>query len=150
MQRLADRVSGVFVPIVIALAVGTLGYWLGAGERPAFAFTAAVAVLIIACPCALGLATPTALLVGTGRGAQLGLLIKGPEMLESTRRVDTIVLDKTGTVTTGKMALVEVTLAPGSTRAEGCAWPARSRTPRSSRSRGRSGRRRGARRASRR
>jgi P-type Cu+ transporter len=108
VQRLADRISGIFVPIVIGLALATLGFWLGAGEDAAFAFTAAVAVLIIACPCALGLATPTALLVGTGRGAQLGLLIKGPEILESTRRVDTIVLDKTGTVTTGKMSLVEV------------------------------------------
>ncbi|MCR6487958.1 heavy metal translocating P-type ATPase [Amycolatopsis sp. OK19-0408] len=107
VQRLADRVSAVFVPIVIALAVATLAFWLGAGGSPSAAFTAAVAVLIIACPCALGLATPTALLVGTGRGAQLGILIKGPEVLESTRRVDTVVLDKTGTVTTGKMALVE-------------------------------------------
>ena len=113
VQRLADRVSGVFVPLVIAVAVGTLGFWLGAGESAAFAFTAAVAVLIIACPCALGLATPTALLVGTGRGAQLGLLIKGPEVLESTRAVDTIVLDKTGTVTTGAMTLVDVTVATG-------------------------------------
>ena len=102
VQRLADRISGVFVPIVIALAVATLGFWLGTGESATFAFTAAVAVLIIACPCALGLATPVALMVGTGRGAQLGLLIKGPEVLESTRRVDTIVLDKTGTVTTGQ------------------------------------------------
>ncbi|HET8535721.1 MAG TPA: heavy metal translocating P-type ATPase [Solirubrobacteraceae bacterium] len=108
VQRLADRISGIFVPIVIGLSLATLGFWLGAGEGATFAFTAAVAVLIIACPCALGLATPTALLVGTGRGAQLGLLIKGPEILESTRRVDTIVLDKTGTVTTGKMTLVEV------------------------------------------
>ncbi|MCF7551091.1 cation-translocating P-type ATPase [Pseudonocardia sp. WMMC193] len=108
VQRLADRVSGVFVPIVIALAVGTLGFWLGSGAGVAAAVTAAVAVLIIACPCALGLATPTALLVGTGRGAQLGVLIKGPEVLESTRRVDTIVLDKTGTVTAGRMKLVEV------------------------------------------
>jgi P-type Cu+ transporter len=108
VQRLADRVSGVFVPIVFALSLATLGFWIGAGESPIFAFTAAVAVLIVACPCALGLATPTALLVGTGRGAQLGLLIKGPEILESTRRVDTIVLDKTGTVTTGRMALVEI------------------------------------------
>jgi P-type Cu+ transporter len=108
VQRLADRISGIFVPIVIGLSLATLGFWLGAGEGATFAFTAAVAVLIIACPCALGLATPTALLVGTGRGAQLGLLIKGPEILESTRRVDTIVLDKTGTVTTGKMSLVEV------------------------------------------
>jgi Cu+-exporting ATPase len=111
VQRLADRISGVFVPIVIAIALGTLGFWIGAGDSPNFAFTAAVAVLIIACPCALGLATPTALLVGTGRGAQLGLLIKGPEILESTRKVDTIVLDKTGTVTTGKMSLVEVAAA---------------------------------------
>jgi Cu+-exporting ATPase len=107
VQRLADRVSAVFVPIVIALAVATLAFWLGAGGSPSAAFTAAVAVLIIACPCALGLATPTALLVGTGRGAQLGILIKGPEVLESTRRVDTVVLDKTGTVTTGRMSLVE-------------------------------------------
>ncbi|MBP2326254.1 Cu+-exporting ATPase [Kibdelosporangium banguiense] len=111
VQRLADRISGVFVPIVIALAVGTLAFWLGAGGSVAAAFTAAVAVLIIACPCALGLATPTALLVGTGRGAQLGILIKGPEVLESTRRIDTIVLDKTGTVTTGQMSLVDVHLA---------------------------------------
>ncbi|MDX8148969.1 heavy metal translocating P-type ATPase [Lentzea sp. BCCO 10_0061] len=108
VQRLADRISAVFVPIVIALAVGTLGFWLGTGGGAGAAFTAAVAVLIIACPCALGLATPTALLVGTGRGAQLGILIKGPEMLESTRRVDTVVLDKTGTVTTGQMSLVSV------------------------------------------
>lgn len=118
VQRLADRVSGVFVPIVIAIAVGTLGFWLGAGESTAFAFTAAVAVLIIACPCALGLATPTALLVGTGRGAQLGLLIKGPEVLESTRRVDTIVLDKTGTVTSGRMSLVEVVAGDDAARTE--------------------------------
>ncbi|MET9300762.1 MULTISPECIES: heavy metal translocating P-type ATPase [Micromonospora] len=113
VQRLADRISGVFVPIVIALAAGTLGWWLGTGSGPTAAFTAAVAVLIIACPCALGLATPTALLVGTGRGAQLGVLIKGPEVLESTRRVDTVVLDKTGTVTTGRMALAEVLPADG-------------------------------------
>ncbi|QKV80280.1 cation-translocating P-type ATPase [Amycolatopsis sp. Hca4] len=113
VQRLADRVSAVFVPIVIALAVATLAFWLGAGGTASAAFTAAVAVLIIACPCALGLATPTALLVGTGRGAQLGILIKGPEVLESTRRVDTVVLDKTGTVTTGRMALVEVHPADG-------------------------------------
>ncbi|MFH8792485.1 heavy metal translocating P-type ATPase [Streptomyces sp. NPDC017941] len=108
VQRLADRVAAVFVPVVIALAVATLGFWLGNGAGAAAAFTAAVAVLIIACPCALGLATPTALLVGTGRGAQLGILIKGPEVLESTRRVDTVVLDKTGTVTTGRMTLQEV------------------------------------------
>ena len=113
VQRLADRISGVFVPIVIAVAVVTLGFWLGAGAGATAAFTAAVAVLIIACPCALGLATPTALLVGTGRGAQLGILIKGPEVLESTRRVDTVVLDKTGTVTTGKMALSGVRTADG-------------------------------------
>ncbi|WBB56240.1 heavy metal translocating P-type ATPase [Verrucosispora sp. WMMD573] len=117
-QRLADRISGVFVPIVIALAAGTLGWWLGNGAGPAAAFTAAVAVLIIACPCALGLATPTALLVGTGRGAQLGVLIKGPEALESTRRVDTVVLDKTGTVTTGRMSLLTVTPASGERRDE--------------------------------
>ena len=108
VQRLADRVSGVFVPVVIALAVATLGFWHGTGASPELAFTAAVAVLIIACPCALGLATPTALLVGTGRGAQLGILIKGPEVLEQTRRVDTVVLDKTGTVTAGRMQLVDV------------------------------------------
>ncbi|HEX6358188.1 heavy metal translocating P-type ATPase [Actinophytocola sp.] len=113
VQRLADRISGVFVPIVIALSVATLAFWLGSGGSPAAAFTAAVAVLIIACPCALGLATPTALLVGTGRGAQLGILIKGPEVLESTRRVDTVVLDKTGTVTTGQMSLVDVHVADG-------------------------------------
>jgi Cu+-exporting ATPase len=118
VQRLADRVSGIFVPIVIGLALATLGFWIGAGEDVTFAFTAAVAVLIIACPCALGLATPTALLVGTGRGAQLGLLIKGPQVLESTRKVDTIVLDKTGTVTTGKMALVDVALADGEDRGQ--------------------------------
>ncbi|WP_431973730.1 heavy metal translocating P-type ATPase [Micromonospora haikouensis] len=118
VQRLADRISGVFVPIVIALAAGTLGWWLGAGAGPTAAFTAAVAVLIIACPCALGLATPTALLVGTGRGAQLGILIKGPEMLESTRQVDTVVLDKTGTVTTGRMTLVDALPADGEDAAE--------------------------------
>ncbi|MEU5860079.1 heavy metal translocating P-type ATPase [Nonomuraea sp. NPDC047529] len=118
VQRLADRVSGIFVPIVIALALGTLGFWLGTGNGAGAAFTAAVAVLIIACPCALGLATPTALLVGTGRGAQLGILIKGPEVLESTRRIDTIVLDKTGTVTEGKMTLVDVHLAEGESREE--------------------------------
>jgi Cu+-exporting ATPase len=113
VQRLADRISAVFVPIVIALAVATLGFWLGSGASATTAFTAAVAVLIIACPCALGLATPTAIMVGTGRGAQLGIIIKGPEVLESTRRVDTIVLDKTGTVTTGRMALVDVVAAAG-------------------------------------
>ncbi|QWF84577.1 heavy metal translocating P-type ATPase [Amycolatopsis sp. CA-230715] len=113
IQRLADRISGVFVPVVLLLAAGTLGFWLGAGDSTAAAFTAAVAVLIIACPCALGLATPTALMVGTGRGAQLGILIKGPEVLESTRRVDTAVLDKTGTVTTGQMSLVDIVPADG-------------------------------------
>ncbi|MGN6331915.1 MAG: heavy metal translocating P-type ATPase [Motilibacteraceae bacterium] len=118
VQRLADRVSAVFVPVVIGLSLLTLAGWLLSGASPEVAFTAAVAVLIIACPCALGLATPTALLVGTGRGAQLGILIKGPEVLESTRRVDTIVLDKTGTVTSGRMSLVDVVLADGADRAE--------------------------------
>ncbi|GAA4054084.1 heavy metal translocating P-type ATPase [Nonomuraea soli] len=118
VQRLADRISGVFVPIVIGLAVATLGFWLGTGEGASAAFTAAVAVLIIACPCALGLATPTALLVGTGRGAQMGILIKGPEVLESTRAIDTIVLDKTGTVTEGKMTLTDVHVAEGENRDE--------------------------------
>ena len=113
VQRLADRVSAVFVPIVLVLSLATLVGWLLAGGAPAAAFTAAVAVLIIACPCALGLATPTALLVGTGRGAQLGILIKGPQILESTRRVDTVVLDKTGTVTTGRMSVVGVHVADG-------------------------------------
>jgi len=113
VQRLADRVSGVFVPVVLALAAATLGFWIGTGAGLPAAFTAAVAVLIIACPCALGLATPTALMVGTGRGAQLGILIKGPEVLESTRRVDTVVLDKTGTVTTGRMSLLDVVPADG-------------------------------------
>jgi len=108
VQRLADRISGIFVPIVIALSAATLLFWLLSGAGAAEAFTAAVAVLIVACPCALGLATPTALMVGTGRGAQLGILIKGPEVLEATRRVDTIVLDKTGTVTTGRMSLVGI------------------------------------------
>ncbi len=116
VQRLADRVSGVFVPVVIAVAVATLGGWLLAGFPVAAALTASVAVLIIACPCALGLATPTALLVGTGRAAQLGVLIKGPEVLESTRNIDTIVLDKTGTVTAGKMTLLDVATEPGTDR----------------------------------
>ena len=139
VQRLADRISGVFVPIVIAIAVGTLGFWLGNGAGLTFAFTAAVAVLIIACPCALGLATPTALLVGTGRGAQLGLLIKGPEVLESTRRIDTVVLDKTGTVTTrGDGGGRRPPRRRRSRKARSCAWSARSRTPPSTRSRGRS------------
>ncbi|WP_327175893.1 heavy metal translocating P-type ATPase [Streptomyces sp. NBC_01335] len=113
VQRLADRVSSVFVPVVLLIAVATLVTWLLVTNDVTAAFTAAVAVLIIACPCALGLATPTALMVGTGRGAQLGILIKGPEVLEATRRIDTIVLDKTGTVTTGRMALRAVRTAPG-------------------------------------
>jgi len=118
VQRLADRVSGIFVPVVILLSMATLAAWLLTGHSAAAAFSAAVAVLIIACPCALGLATPTALLVGTGRGAQLGILIKGPQVLESTRRVDTIVLDKTGTVTTGRMSVAAVHAAAGETPAE--------------------------------
>ncbi|MFJ8751569.1 heavy metal translocating P-type ATPase [Streptomyces sp. NPDC102441] len=117
-QRLADRISAVFVPVVIGLALATLGFWLGSGAGLTAAFTAAVAVLIIACPCALGLATPTALLVGTGRGAQLGILIKGPEVLENTRRADTILLDKTGTVTTGRMTLLKVHTAGSTDEAE--------------------------------
>ncbi|MGW4459766.1 heavy metal translocating P-type ATPase [Streptomyces albidoflavus] len=118
VQRLADRVSAVFVPVVLVLALGTLVGWLLATDDTTAAFTAAVAVLIIACPCALGLATPTALLVGTGRGAQLGILIRGPEVLENTRRVDTVVLDKTGTLTTGRMELTEVLPAPGTDETE--------------------------------
>src|SRR6266498_2192318 len=118
VQRLADRISAVFVPIVIALAVATLGFWLGTGAPTGAGFTAAVAVLIIACPCALGLATPTALLVGTGRGAQLGILIKGPQVLERTRRITTIVLDKTGTVTEGRLELAGVTPLDGTSRAD--------------------------------
>ncbi|MER6202532.1 heavy metal translocating P-type ATPase [Streptomyces sp. NPDC001586] len=113
VQRLADRISGIFVPVVLVLALGTWVSWMLITDDPTAAFTAAVAVLIIACPCALGLATPTALMVGTGRGAQLGILIKGPEVLESTRRVDTVVLDKTGTVTTGRMTLTGVHAAEG-------------------------------------
>ncbi|MEW1902932.1 heavy metal translocating P-type ATPase [Streptomyces sp. NPDC086147] len=119
VQRLADRVSAVFVPVVLLLALGTLAGWLLATDDPTAAFTAAVAVLIIACPCALGLATPTALLVGTGRGAQLGILIKGPEVLESTRRIDTVVLDKTGTVTTGRMRLAGIRVYGGTYGTEG-------------------------------
>ncbi|MER7976199.1 heavy metal translocating P-type ATPase [Streptomyces sp. NPDC095817] len=115
VQRLADRISGIFVPVVLLIALGTFAAWIAVTGDTAAAFTAAVAVLIIACPCALGLATPTALMVGTGRGAQLGILIKGPEVLESTRRVDTVVLDKTGTVTTGRMSLQEVYVAAGTT-----------------------------------
>ncbi|MFF7292744.1 heavy metal translocating P-type ATPase [Microbacterium sp. NPDC008134] len=118
VQRLADRISGVFVPIVLVIALGTLVTWFVVGASTTMAFTAAVAVLVIACPCALGLATPTALLVGTGRGAQLGILIKGPEVLESTRAVDTVVLDKTGTVTRGAMGLVDVIVEQGTDRVE--------------------------------
>ncbi|TDL06451.1 copper-translocating P-type ATPase [Mycolicibacterium obuense] len=112
-QRLADRISAVFVPVVLGLAAATLGFWLAVGASAGAAFTAAVAVLIVACPCALGLATPTALMVGTGRGAQLGILIKGPEVLESTRRVDTVIVDKTGTVTTGTMTMTGVVASAG-------------------------------------
>ena len=118
VQRLADRVAAVFVPIVLALAAATFAVWLASGAGPAFALSASVAVLIVACPCALGLATPTALLVGTGRGAQLGILIRGPEVLESTRRIDTVVLDKTGTVTRGRPSLVALTAAPGTSEAQ--------------------------------
>jgi Cu+-exporting ATPase len=118
VQRLADRVSAVFVPVVIAIALATLAGWLVAGAAASTAFTAAVAVLIIACPCALGLATPTALMVGTGRGAQLGILIKGPEILEQTRRITTIVLDKTGTITEGRIELADVRLLNGASRAD--------------------------------
>ncbi|MZF90288.1 heavy metal translocating P-type ATPase [Streptomyces sp. SID5643] len=118
VQRLADRISGIFVPVVLLIAAATAGAWLGLTGDGVASFTAAVAVLIIACPCALGLATPTALMVGTGRGAQLGILIKGPEVLESTRRVDTVVLDKTGTVTTGRMTLQEIHLAEGADEKE--------------------------------
>ncbi|MFJ6859790.1 heavy metal translocating P-type ATPase [Streptomyces werraensis] len=118
VQRLADRIAGVFVPVVLLIAAATFGLWLGSTGDTVAAFTAAVAVLIIACPCALGLATPTALMVGTGRGAQLGILIKGPEVLESTRRVDTVVLDKTGTVTTGRMSLRAVHTAEGTDERE--------------------------------
>jgi P-type Cu+ transporter len=118
VQRLADRVSAVFVPIVLVIAAATTVGWLAWGASPARAFTAAVAVLIIACPCAMGLATPTAILVGTGRGAQLGILIKGPEILESTRKVDTVVLDKTGTITTGRMTLTDALAAPGVAQAD--------------------------------
>jgi P-type Cu+ transporter len=118
VQRLADRISAVFVPVVIGIALVTLAAWLATGHPAGAAFTAAVAVLIIACPCAMGLATPTAILVGTGRGAQLGILVKGPEVLESAKAVDTIVLDKTGTVTTGRMSLLDVTAVPGTDTGE--------------------------------
>ena len=117
VQRLADRIAAIFVPVVLAIAAATLGFWIGAGDS-GLAFAASVAVLIIACPCALGLATPTALLVGTGRGAQLGVLIRGPEILESTRRVDTIVIDKTGTATTGRMSLQSISVAEGVSEAQ--------------------------------
>jgi len=116
VQRLADRVSAVFVPSVVVIALVSLVAWLIAGRPLEFAVTTAVAVLVIACPCALGLATPTALLVGTGRGAQLGILVKGPEVLESTRRVGTVVLDKTGTVTTGQLTVIDVTPSAGFSR----------------------------------
>src|SRR5204862_2384605 len=118
VQRLADRVSAVFVPVVIVIGLTTLVAWLLAGQGANAALTAAVAVLIIACPCALGLATPTAIMVGTGRGAQLGIVIKGPEVLESTRRVGIVLLDKTGTVTVGSMAVVDVVAAAGTDRDE--------------------------------
>ena len=118
IQRLVDRVSGVFVPVVLVLSLATLAAWLLAGGSATDAFAAAVAVLIIACPCALGLATPTALMVGTGRGAQLGILIRGPEILERTRRITTVVLDKTGTVTEGRMQLAQVTIVDGASRAD--------------------------------
>ena len=134
VQRLADRVAAVFVPVVIALAVATLGFWLGQGADTSFAFTAAVAVLIIACPCALGLATPTALLVGTGRGAQLGIVIKGPEALEAARSLEMVVLDKTGTVTEGRMRVVDVQAAPGSPRRSWYGWPERPSPARTTRS----------------
>lgn len=117
-QRLADAVAGVFVPCVLAVAASVLGFWLGAGAAPQAAVTAAVAVLVVACPCALGLATPTALLAATGRGAELGVLVRGPEVLESLRRVDTVVMDKTGTLTTGRMELTDVTTAAGLTADE--------------------------------
>ena len=133
VQRLADRISAVFVPVVMAISLATLAGWLLLGASVAEAFTAAVAVLIIACPCALGLATPTALMVGTGRGAQLGILIKGPEILEQTRKVGTIVLDKTGTVTEGRMELVEVATLDGADRSEVLRSEVRSKPPPSTR-----------------
>ncbi len=138
VQRLADRVSGVFVPIVLALSLVTVVAWLATGASAGFALTAAVAVLIVACPCALGLATPTALLVGTGRGAQLGILIRGPEVLESAGRLDTIVLDKTGTLTSGQMRLAQVVLAEGETRARTLRLVGAIERPRSTRSAARS------------
>ncbi|MEU2291393.1 heavy metal translocating P-type ATPase [Streptomyces bacillaris] len=118
VQRLADRIAAVFVPVVIGIAVAVAGFWIGNGGGAAAALTASVAVLVVACPCSLGLATPTALLVGTGRGAQLGIVIRGPHILESTRRIDTVVLDKTGTVTTGRMRLVATAYGEGTDRDE--------------------------------
>jgi len=135
-QRLADRVAGVFVPVVIGLAVATLGFWLGQGADTSFAFTAAVAVLIIACPCALGLATPTALLVGTGRGAQLGILVRGPEALEAARPVNVLVLDKTGTVTEGRMSVTAECPDRRSRRRSWSGWPGRRSPVRRTRSPG--------------
>lgn len=137
-QRLADRVSAVFVPVVLTVAAATLTVWLLLGHQATEAFTAAVAVLIVACPCALGLATPTALLVGTGRGAQMGILIKGPEVLEQTRRIETVVLDKTGTVTTGRMEFEDVIAARGRIGTGCWRWPPLSNPGRSIRSRRRS------------
>jgi Cu+-exporting ATPase len=112
-QRLADTVAGVFVPVVLALAVTVLGFWFGAGADPQAAITACVAVLVVACPCALGLATPTALMAATGRGARLGVLVNGPQALEALQHIDTVVLDKTGTLTSGRMTVARVTAAPG-------------------------------------
>lgn len=112
-QRLADAVAGVFVPVVLSIAVTVLGFWLGAGADPQAALTACVAVLVVACPCALGLATPTALMAATGRGAQLGVLVSGPQTLEALQHVDTVVLDKTGTLTSGHMTVAQVTVVPG-------------------------------------
>ena len=136
VQRLADRVSAVFVPIVIGISLATLAGWLAVTGDASAAFTAAVSVLIIACPCALGLATPVALMAGTGRGAQLGILVRGPEVLEQTRKITTVVLDKTGTVTEGRMVLTEVRRSTARPVATYCAWPERSRTRASTRSDG--------------
>ena len=138
VQRLADRVAAVFVPTAIAIALLTLVGWLLTGHPAHEAFTAAVAVLVIACPCALGLATPLAIMVGTGRGAQLGIIIKGGEVLEDSRRVDTLVLDKTGTVTEGRMELVEVIAPERRRRPPATARPHRSSPDPSIRSRRRS------------
>ena len=129
-QRLADRIAAVFVPCVIALAVATLGFWLGAGLPAAAAWSAAVAVLVVACPCALGLATPTALLAAVGRGAELGILVKSAQALESAGRIRAVVLDKTGTLTTGIMTVHDIVVVPaGLPRTRRCGWPGRSRTP---------------------